>query len=290
MNIVRKLIFITLIFASTLDAKNYKYQLSICTIFQNEARFLKEWIEYHKLLGVEHFYLYNNRSEDNYLPILKPYIDSGEVELVQWDGYDFQHWNDVQESAYLHAIKKTKKVSKWLAIIDSDEFILPVKENNLVSFLKNYEKYPGLAINWQCYGTSNIKKIPEGKLLIETLLYRAEKDHYDNYYVKSIVRPDMTRSSKGRIHDFFYYDNKYAVNEDKKPVKNLRSKTISVNKIRINHYRTRDEEHFINIKLPRLKEWYKKNPSRWTFDDHNEIYDDLILRFVPTLREKIFNH
>ena len=29
-----------------------KYAMSICGIFKNEARFLKEWIEYHQLVGI----------------------------------------------------------------------------------------------------------------------------------------------------------------------------------------------------------------------------------------------
>lgn len=290
MKLFFKFVLSLYILSTFCEAKNYKYQLAICTIFQNDARFLKEWIEYHKLIGVEHFYLYNNKSEDDYLSVIQPYVDNGEVELIQWDGDEYPHWNDVQENAYLHAIKKTKNVAKWLAIIDTDEFILPVKENNLVTFLKAYEKYPALVINWQCYGTSNVKKIPDDKLMIETLLYRAESDHYDNYFIKSIVRPNMTRSSKGKVHDFYYYDKKHAVNADKQVVKVFRTKKVSVDKIRINHYRTRDEEHFNHVKLPRLKEWYKTDSKRWTFDDHNNVYDDLILRFVPSLREKIFNH
>ena len=32
-----------------------KYQVSICAIFKNEAKYLKEWIEFHKIIGVEHF-------------------------------------------------------------------------------------------------------------------------------------------------------------------------------------------------------------------------------------------
>ena len=43
-----------------------KYTVAVCAIFKNESVFLKEWLEYHLLIGVEHFYLYNNFSEDNY--------------------------------------------------------------------------------------------------------------------------------------------------------------------------------------------------------------------------------
>src|SRR4051794_11337491 len=54
----------------------YQYDFTVCAIFQNEAKYLKEWIEYHRLVGAQHFYLYNNRSTDHYMDILQPYIDS----------------------------------------------------------------------------------------------------------------------------------------------------------------------------------------------------------------------
>mgnify|MGYP002522247983 CR=1 FL=1 len=44
-----------------------KYRISICGIFKNESRFLKEWMEYYVMIGVDHFYMYNNNSEDDYL-------------------------------------------------------------------------------------------------------------------------------------------------------------------------------------------------------------------------------
>ncbi len=61
-----------------------KYYLSICAIFKNEAAYLGEWIEFHRLAGVEHFYLYNNLSDDNYFSVLKYYIDKGTVTLRDW--------------------------------------------------------------------------------------------------------------------------------------------------------------------------------------------------------------
>ena len=39
-----------------------KYNVAVCAIFKNEAPYLKEWIEFNHLVGVEHFYLYNNNS------------------------------------------------------------------------------------------------------------------------------------------------------------------------------------------------------------------------------------
>jgi hypothetical protein len=46
-------------------SSSYKHNLTICAMFKNEAPWLKEWITYdQKVLGVDHFYLYNNDSTD----------------------------------------------------------------------------------------------------------------------------------------------------------------------------------------------------------------------------------
>src|SRR3984957_13412863 len=71
-----------------------KHQLSICAIFKDEACFLKEWIEYHRLVGVDHFYLYNNESSDDFLKILQPYVHEGIVSLTNWPDRLRSEWGD----------------------------------------------------------------------------------------------------------------------------------------------------------------------------------------------------
>ena len=39
--------------------------LAICTIYRDNAPYFREWIEFHRLVGVERFFLYNNRSDDS---------------------------------------------------------------------------------------------------------------------------------------------------------------------------------------------------------------------------------
>ena len=64
--------------------KQFKYKASLCLIFKDEAPYLKEWLEYHLLIGIDHFYLYNNNSSDNYLEVLGPYIEDGTVTLINY--------------------------------------------------------------------------------------------------------------------------------------------------------------------------------------------------------------
>jgi hypothetical protein len=51
------------------------YYLTIGAIFKNESHCLQEWIEHHIFHGVEHFYLLNDGSTDEYMKILQPYIN-----------------------------------------------------------------------------------------------------------------------------------------------------------------------------------------------------------------------
>jgi hypothetical protein len=60
--------------------------LAIAAVFQNETRWLQEWVEYHLLIGVQHFYLYNNLSRDNYHDKLQAYIERGTAGLATLRG------------------------------------------------------------------------------------------------------------------------------------------------------------------------------------------------------------
>lgn len=69
-------VFYTIIFAF-LHKKNKretKFYCSICAIFKNEGTYLREWIEYHLMIGFDHIFLYNNFSTDNYVDIIRPSI------------------------------------------------------------------------------------------------------------------------------------------------------------------------------------------------------------------------
>lgn len=59
--------------------EEYKNKLSFVAIVKNEAPYIIEWIEFHKLVGVDKFYIYDNESSDNLKELLQPYIKSGIV-------------------------------------------------------------------------------------------------------------------------------------------------------------------------------------------------------------------
>ena len=67
------------------SVKRWEHETSICAIFRDQAPYLAEWVEYHLLAGVEHFYLYNHKSVDNATAELEPFVRAGVVDLHQWD-------------------------------------------------------------------------------------------------------------------------------------------------------------------------------------------------------------
>lgn len=154
----------------TVDRRKLKYNISLCLIFKNEAPFLKEWIDYHLMIGVDHFYLYNNNSDDNYLDIIESYIEKGIITLID---FPYEH---AQIKAYKDCYSRFRYESNWISFLDADEFFCPKLALSLPEWLENYSKYPAVLINWVLFGTSGKLKHDYSKPVIEQ--YDSCWDHF----------------------------------------------------------------------------------------------------------------
>ena len=79
------------------------YYFTIGAIFKNESHILKEWIDHYFFHGVDHIYLINDNSNDNYLTILEQYIKDNKVTLYNTSN-EFQGLNR-QSQYYNHFFK-----------------------------------------------------------------------------------------------------------------------------------------------------------------------------------------
>lgn len=128
-----------------------KYNVSVCAIFKNEAKYLKEWIEFNSIIGIDHFYMYNNNSEDDFLSVLSPYVEMGRVTLIDWPH------NQKQMECYMDCIERFSSETKWIGFIDIDEFIVPKSTDNIYDFLEQFEKNRGsVKIYWRLFGSSGM--------------------------------------------------------------------------------------------------------------------------------------
>lgn len=269
-----------------------QYELAVCLIFQNDAPYLKEWIEFHRLQGVEHFYLYNNNSTDDFKKVLIPYIIKGIVTLNEWDKEHEQGkgraWNAIQTGSYMHCIKNYGEECKWLAVIDSDEFLFCCDGQKLPKFLKNYQDYGALAVNWQMFGTSSVYDIPKGSLMIELLTRCIDKDADCNRTIKSIVQPRYVKRCPNP-HFFHFIDKKLTVNSDFLPVKDYKTSEVCVDKIRINHYWSRTEKYLREEKIPKRVHMYDESETmllQWA-EQYNRCEDTTILQFIPQMKARM---
>lgn len=281
-------LFILFLSSSCLEAKNahYKYELAACAMFQNEAEWIKEWIEYHKLVGVQHFYLFDNGSTDNFLSVLFPYILTGEVELYQFPivGQNQQDYLVIQKHLINQSIQMAKNKAKWLAIIDLDEFIVPMKNNELRVVLKKYEKFGGVYANWLMFGTSHVEKIPQGILMIEALNHCAVGPVITG---KSIVRPERVEACTNP-HYMRYKEPYYQVNTNKTRFEKNNC-PVAGDQLLIFHYYTRDVDHLINVKIPRRAKWTPIDPVQHIeqMESLNQTINLSMQRFVPLLNLKV---
>lgn len=276
-----------------LNGDNYQYQLAIGAIFRDEAPYLKEWIEFHKLVGVQHFYLYNNYSTDDYESVLRPYIALGEVELIPWS-YTSSSWEnwlyEIQAGAYTHCISHAKESVKWLALIDIDEFLTPMRCNNIPDILKEYEAFGGVGFNWKLFGHSGLLDLEPHKLLIESLVMTAVHDRPTHLGIKSIVRPERVKECH-HPHYVTYIDGFYHVNSNKESSIDLNGATNGVyyDQLVVNHYWSRTG----NYLYKKLERWHTLAPhfipENWPayVESMNVLEDHSMDRFILPLRKKM---
>ena len=224
--------------------RNEYTDLSICAIMKNEAPYVKEWIDYHRLVGVKRFYIYDNESEDNLKEVLTPYIEQGIVVYKYYPG------KNKQMIAYAECCQDYQDKTEWLSLTDTDEFIIPVVDKDIPSFLQKYKAYPAVCINMIYYDSNKHEIRPQGGVLENyiRLEYDLEK-RSDNHQLKCIVQPSLVVSVPS-CHFYNYKDNRWGVTENFQEIKaeknNVRARQfsnyVSINKIRINHYYCKSRE------------------------------------------------
>lgn len=290
---------------------SFKYNVSLCAMYKNEAKYLLEWIEYHLMIGVQHFYLYNNLSNDHHKSLIEPYINNGIISYHEYnvDITNVGHMNAFKnvDYPYNHCVRTYKAESKFIGFIDIDEFIVIRSSHKIDEFLQNYEQYSGLAINWMNFGSSNHYLEPHG-LVTESYFLRPPINHPYNQLVKSIINP----------REFLEWPNVHLpkmtgviVKEDKTICTHFNDTLIHHKKISLFHYRAKSKEYHLftkikrHISLDRLKtpiinahrkggdgffEYYYSNLLLWEVTNIltcNCIEDLTIFKSIPELKKRL---
>jgi hypothetical protein len=266
-----------------------KPYLSVCGIYWNEAPYLREWLEFHRLVGVEHFFLYNNRSTDEHREVLAPFVDEGFAEIRDWDVFPGQL------EAYADCLERHREDSHWIAFIDIDEFLFSPLGRPLPEIIGEFEEHPAVGAHWCTFGDSGHDVKPPG-LVIENYVMRSTEINR-NWAIKSIVQPTRTVSAGNNPHYFEYDDRSFAVNENHEPMTGALGRVVPhiheqpvFERLRLNHYVTKSkEERRAKLARPIAFNGKFKNAEHVMKRDVelNQVRDETILMYLPALKEAL---
>lgn len=172
-----------------------EWEFAICAVFRNEARYLAEWLEFHELMGVEHFFLYDDQSTDDVEGVLKPWMERGRVTLRPSKG---KGQNEVYEHCLWHGARRCR----WVAFIDIDEFLFSPLALELPDVMKRYADCPAVFVHWLLFGSSGHQAPPPGgtlKNFVRTIgLEKSIEDDFDHRPSNDKRQLVFARSRQGK--------------------------------------------------------------------------------------------
>ncbi len=259
-----------------------KHYLSACLCFKDSANYLAEWLAFYHVLGVDHFFLYDNDSHDDYSAVVAPYIASGRATLTKYPG------RGAQAAMYDHCLRTHGAKTRWMMFCDDDEFLYPVQDISLPKALQSYESYAGLAVCWMLYGTSGLLTRPAG-LVVESYIWRARSP---DRHVKCIIDPSRVLRSDCIGHRFACHPGELVVDEHHQPITDIFHPRPSGDHFRINHYLTKSRSEMFarrsraqantgEISPLSLQHWQELELG-W-----NEVEDRSALRYGDRLRRHL---
>lgn len=242
-------------------------RVALVCIAKNEDNYIQEWIDYHKKVGFDDIFIYQNN-----------WRWSGESEKVHKINFDGKN---LQIVAYNNFLQTYKDQFDWVAFFDVDEFLVLKKHKNIKEFLKDYSDFDAIGINWVLFGNNNHNKVDSEYSLIKRFTKRQSNV---NQHIKSIIK--MNKNLNMIIHN----PTTFWVNTEKQYKIGPFNVNGSIEVAQINHYFCKTKEEFIE-KINRGK---ADNPSIRTMDEYeqhnfNEVEDLIAYNFMYNDNNNILN-
>ena len=250
-------------------------RLAIAAIFKNEGPYILEWIAYHRVLGVDRFFVADNNSDDGSSELLAALDRADIIDHLPFPGTSGQ---PPQLPAYAEILRRHGGEADWIAFIDADEFLLPAApERSLRPTITALDRQPGvgaIAVNWAIYGSAGQAAAGPG-LVIERFPARARQEAVVNHHYKSIIRPRAFAGVHETPHLFRLRAGFFAVHADGSALvpfggrRHGLSKAILWSPLRINHYVVKSREEFFERKLRRGRATQNRQRDAAFFAGHD---------------------
>lgn len=257
-----------------------KDYLSLVCIIKDEDN-IEEFIMYYVLLGVTKIYIYDNESswklkERLNLPFFNYYC-----KIIDFPG------KCQQLNAYNDCLKNYGHLTKWLIVVDGDEFILPKTTFGLPEFLIQHEDKHALAINWVVFGTSFHNNKQSG-YLVDNYRY-CQNCQYN--HIKVIVQPPYIIEFINPHFAKMVDDSKFRDCKNNLITLLALNNNYTVDIIQINHYTHKSLEESIEKHYRGNADSHNRRdiPNKSLHDSYNDIKDDLLPNKYLDLIKKMNN-
>lgn len=266
--------------------------LCLVAMFKNEACILNEWMAHYLKQGVNKFFLINNGSTDNFLPILQPYINNHTVELIN---DDIKH---AQEHCYNKYFLTKAKKYQWVMVVDLDEFVYARKGYRTIpQYLHTLnDTISQVCIPWKIFGSNGHKVQPQNvvKSFSKRINYNKEdgfqgviKDKKNHKYSfdKCIVRTKFLTQFGIHHHkttndNWITSDNNNNNLHPNRAFSKINEQILQHSYLHLNHYAIQSYDWFMAVKKTRgaaneaVSEYVRNESYFVAFDNVSNDIDD----------------
>ena len=210
--------------------------VAICAIVRNENRYLREWVEWHKWLGVEKFFIYDNGhgEDENPHDVIG---DDPQVDIIDWRDRD----GNTQCEAYDECYREHGGEFGWIGFIDIDEFVRSDKP--IIDVLKPLQA-DVVAMSWRMM-TDNGLVYYDPRPVQERFTEAAEDLKPETQFVKSFVRGGIRELSFDQDPHMPHHPALEVVNPDGGKAPQCSIGTGSREVAWIDHHFTKTAEEFV---------------------------------------------
>lgn len=258
----------------------------IVSIFKNESEILEEWINHYINEGCLQFFLIDNGSTDNYLPIINKY--NKYIDLVI-DNTKYKQ-SELYQKYFINKVKKYN----WVLVCDLDEFVYARKGFKTITDYLNTlpNNISQISIPWKIFGSNGFntldKKEPDNVISNFTKRTNYDKStgfqgvsqiigNYKMNFCKNIVRTNML--TQFGVHNHIYkkgitnMSNNISL-KNSTPYIPTNEDILQSSCLHLNHYVIRSLDWFTRIKMTRGDPAAKSADNVRTLVYYNQ-YDDI---------------
>ena len=131
-----------------------KSGVCICSICKKENLYIREFVQYHFLLGINKIIIYDNNdiNGEELEKLLENYIKKKFVDII-----DVRGLSSIQIPIFNFCYQNNKKFYDWIAFLDIDEYIFIKNNENFNNYIynKRFEKCELIFLNWMIYNDND---------------------------------------------------------------------------------------------------------------------------------------